>query len=91
MYLDVRSHSGASWSLTRWNFKPQPSYCGISNNRAMFSLSTIVCVCVDISSSLIKADAWHRNYDCSETWEADMRGLMFLKAFIAKGHRSQEL
>lgn len=44
-----------------------------------------LCVCVDISSSVIKAGAWHRNYDCSQGGEADMRGLMFLKAFITEG------
>lgn len=44
-----------------------------------------VCLCVDISSSAIKLDVGHRNYDCSQAWEADMRGLMFSKAFIAKG------
>lgn len=44
-----------------------------------------LCVCVDISSSVIKAGAWHRNYDCSRGGEADMRGLMFLKAFITGG------
>ncbi len=84
IYLHVKSHSDSSWSLDCWYFKPQPSYCGLSNNRAMLSLSTIVCV--DISSSVIKAYAWHRNYDCSQAWEADMRSLMFLKAFIARGH-----
>lgn len=84
--VNVKSHSNSSWSLGCLHFKPQPSYCGLSNNRAMLSLSTIVCVCVDISRSVIKADAWHRNYNCSPAWEADMRGLMFLKAFITRGH-----
>ena len=49
--LHVRSHSDSSWSLSCCHFKPQPSYCG---------LSTIMCVGVDISSSVVKADAWHQ-------------------------------
>lgn len=32
-----------------------------------------------------------RNYDCSQAWEADMRGLPFFKAFIAEGHKSGAL
>ena len=43
--LHVKSHLDSSWSLGCCNFKPQPSYCGVSNNRTMFTLSTIVYVC----------------------------------------------
>lgn len=40
-------------------------------------------MCVDISSSVVKADVWHGNCDFSPA--ADIRGLMCLKAFIAQG------
>lgn len=49
----------------------------------MLTLSTIVCV---YFKQCNKNGCVAQTYDCSQAWEADMRGLMVLKAFTAQGH-----